>query len=116
MTDTRTTDDLHPAEAAWLAAYRAGTITWAHAAEQAMKQLADSGRPFSADDLRELLDGGEQPTNPNVFGGLFMSWSRQGLIERAGEGPSTMPRRNGGHRYLWRGVRPATEEGNPADD
>lgn len=108
MTDTRTADELHPAEAAWLTSYRAGEITWAHAAEQAMRHLAATGDPFSADDLRNLLGEGEQPSNPNSIGGLFMSWSRQGLIQRAGEGTSTMPKRNGGHRYLWRGTTTPT--------
>lgn len=101
--------DLHPAETAWIASLRAGHITWHQAAEQAMKHLADTHQPFSADDLRTLLaDAGEPPT-PNAYGGLFMSWSKQGLIQRVGGGTSTMPRRHGGHRHLWRGTTTTKE-------
>ncbi|MGP9760700.1 hypothetical protein [Corynebacterium sp. AOP12-C2-36] len=95
--------DLHPAEAAYYASIRAGA-PWATAAEAAMKHLADAGRPFSCDDLRELLaDCGDPPT-PNAFGGLFISWSKQGLIQKVGGGSSRALKRHGGHRHLWRGT------------
>lgn len=98
------TPDHHPAEAAYYAAI-AVHHTWHTAAEAAMKHLAASGDVFSADDLRELLaDCGEPPT-PNAYGGLFMSWSKQGLIQRVSGGSSRQPKRNGGHRHTWVGVR-----------
>lgn len=95
--------DIHPAEAAWYAAI-AGHKTWHDAAETAMKLLAESKEPFSADNLRELLAAVEDPPHKNAIGGLFLSWSKQGLIRRVGGGRSTAAKRNGGHRHEWVGV------------
>lgn len=98
----------HPAESAYYASI-AAQHTWHAAAEQAMKHLAQSKWLFSADDLRELLaDAGEPPT-PNAWGGLFMSWSRQGLITRVGGGTSRGAKRNGGYRHLWVGAQSAED-------
>lgn len=95
---------IHPAEAAYYASI-AAQHTWHTAAEEAMKHLAKSGDIFSADDLRELLDGAGEPPTPNAYGGLFISWSRQGLIQRVGGGTSRGIKRNGGHRHTWQGVQ-----------
>lgn len=95
-----TAADLHPAEAAYYAAIRAGA-TWYTAAEAAMKHLVDAGEPFTADDLRELLAEAGEPPTPNAYGGLFLSWSRQGLISKVGGGPSRGVKRNGGYRARW---------------
>ena len=101
--------DLHPAEAAYYASI-AAQHTWHAAAEKAMRHLAESGQEFSADDLRDLLaDAGEPPT-PNAYGGLFLSWSKQGLIRRTGGGSSRGKKRNGGHRHTWVGARNEQKE------
>lgn len=97
---------LHPAETAYYAAIRAGS-TWHDAAESAMKFLADKGEPFSADDVHDLLAECGEPPTPNAYGGLFMSWSRQGLIKRTGGGTSRGVKRNGGYRHEWKGVQAA---------
>lgn len=94
---------IHPAEAAWYSTVRIGE-PWHAAAERAMKHLAMSRRPFSADDLRDLLAPYGQPPTPNAVGGLFKAWSQQGLIRRAGGGPSRASKRRGGHRHVWQGV------------
>lgn len=100
---------LHPAEAAYYASV-AAQHTWHTAAEKAMRHLAESGAEFSADDLRDLLhDAGEPPT-PNAWGGLFISWSKQGLIRRTGGGSSRGAKRNGGHRHTWVGVQAEERE------
>ena len=85
----------------------AGHRTWADAAETAMKLLAGSGQAFSSDDLRDMLAaaGVDEPLTPSAYGGLFISWSRQGLIRRVGDGTSRGRRRNGGRRGLWVGVK-----------
>ncbi|MEY8565155.1 hypothetical protein AALF15_01105 [Corynebacteriaceae bacterium 7-707] len=102
-TTPRPADELHPSEAAYYASIRAGS-TWSAAAEDAMKHLADKGAPFSCDDLRDLLvDCGEPPT-ANAYGGLFISWSKQGLIQKVGGGSSRGQKRHGGHRHLWVGI------------
>lgn len=78
---------------------------WTDAAQYAMNLLANSGKPFSADDLRDLL-GDHEPENPNSIGGLFMSYSRAGWIKRYGGGASRHPRRHGGYRAVWIGNNP----------
>ena len=45
------TDSLHPAEAAYMAAIRAGT-DWYSAADKAVAELAKTRKPFTADDVR----------------------------------------------------------------
>lgn len=95
-------EELHPAEVAFyneVTSYR----NWHDAAEKAMKALTASGRVFSADDLRGML-GDLEPNTPNAIGGLFMAWSKAGLITRVGGGPSRGVKRHGGHRHLWIGV------------
>lgn len=93
----------HPAEAAFyaqVAAHRG----WHVAAERAMSYLCRRGEPFTADDLRPLLADCEPPTSVNAYGGLFMQWSRRGLIREVSGGPSRLRSRRGGHRRVWVGV------------
>lgn len=78
---------------------------WTDAAQYAMNILANSGKPFSADDLRDLL-GDHEPEQPNAIGGLFMANSRAGWIKRYGGGASRHPRRHGGYRAVWIGNNP----------
>lgn len=91
--------ELHPAEASYYSEI-AVHKTWHEAADAAMKHLVSTHAPFTADDLRDLL-GDCQPANPNSIGGLFMAWSRAGLITRCGGGNSRGPKRNGGYRHEW---------------
>ena len=95
-------DDLHPAEAAFY-----GSIAvhhgWHVAAERAMGYLRKTGLEFTADDLRRLLGQAGEPLTPNAYGGLVMSWSRRGLIEKIGYRPSKQTRRNGGVNAVWIG-------------
>lgn len=102
----------HPAESAYYASI-AAQHTWHAAAEQAMKHLATSGDVFSADDLRELLDGAGEPPTPGAWGGLFRVWKDAGLIKRPDDshgGASRQKKRNGGHRYEWVGVKNAVTD------
>lgn len=75
---------------------------WHDAAEYAMQYLANTGQEFTADTLRDLLDGHE-PEQLNAIGGLFMSWSRQNLIRKIGYRTSKATRRNGGAIAIWIG-------------
>lgn len=96
-------DNLHNAEIAYYAAIRAGH-NWHTVAGKAMRVLAFKGEPFSADDLREMMDGQQQPAQKNAIGGLFMSWSRAGLIRNVGTKKSVAKPRNGGLIRVWQGV------------
>lgn len=92
--------DLHPAEVAFYAAIRAGH-TWHEVANKAMRVLVERGQPFSADDFRQLTQG-QQPPHHNAIGGLFMSWSKAGLITQCGWKNSTATKRNGGAIRIWK--------------
>ena len=97
--------DQHPAENAFYAEI-AGHKTWADAAETGMKHLAQRGEPFSADDLRELIgEVAGEPAKPGAYGGLFLSWSRKGLIRRVGHVASRGPKNNAREQKLWVGIQ-----------
>lgn len=98
--------DLHPAEASYYSEV-AVHKTWHKAANEAMGQLVQAGKPFSADDLRAIL-GDVEPANPNSIGGLFMAWSKAGLIQRVGGGTSRGAKRHSGYRHEWIGAGKAT--------
>lgn len=94
------TDDLHPAEAAYMAAIRAGT-DWYAAADKAVATLAKSRQPFTADDVRAAC--GMEPENPNSWGGLFRYWRGRGLIRRIGFTSSRSKARNHAAIGVWQG-------------
>lgn len=98
-------DDLHPAEASFYAAV-AVHRGWYAAAEKAMAYLVNKGELFTADDLSDLLaEVTVEPPSRNAIGGLFMVWSRRGLIQVAGYQPSRQSKRNGGLNRVWQAVR-----------
>lgn len=99
--------ELHPAEAAYYASI-AVHHGWHTAADRAMAYLTSTGREFTADDLRRLLDQAGEPPTPNAYGGLMMTWSRRGLIRKTGFTNSTQPKRNGGVNAIWVGQCAAT--------
>ncbi|MBM0244572.1 hypothetical protein GWO63_010065 [Corynebacterium macginleyi] len=96
-------DDLHPAEAAYMAAIRAGT-DWYAAADKAVATLAKSRQPFTADDVRDAC--GLEPDNPNSWGGLFHYWRSRGLIRRVGFTSSRSKARNHAAIGVWQGTNP----------
>ena len=99
--------ELHPGEVAYYSqiAVHKG---WHAAAERAMMHLAKSGRLFSADDLRRLLEDGPQPDSMNAYGGLFLTWKARGLIRKVGYMPSRQRKRNGGAIGQWEGTEKAS--------
>lgn len=102
MTTAHTTDE-HGAIRALLH-QKATNHGWANAAGHAMTYLTNLGRPFSADDLRDLM-GDNQPETPNAIGGLFLSYRQQGLIRRAGIVASKNTRSNGSVVFQWVGAQ-----------
>jgi hypothetical protein len=74
---------------------------WKSCADQAIDTLAAAGRPFTADDVRDL--GVPDPTSPRAWGARFLTAARQGRIVRVGYVPS---RRASVHAHpiaQWRG-------------
>lgn len=92
--------DTHPAEAAYMAAVRAGA-DWYTAADKAVAELAKSRKPFTADDVRDVC--GVEPEHPNAWGGLFRYWKGRGLIRHIGFARSRSKVRNASVVGVWQG-------------
>lgn len=75
---------------------------WKATADQAIDHLAATGRPFTADDVRDL--GVPDPSSPKAWGARFLSASKAGRIVRVGYTPS---RRASVHAHpvaVWQGA------------
>jgi hypothetical protein len=72
-----TTADLH-----------ADTI-WKQLADAAIDRLAATGKPFTADDIRDL--GVPDPSSPKAWGARMLSAAKSGRIRRVGYQPSRRP-------------------------
>jgi len=88
------------------------------AAERALRELAESGRTFTSDDLRERV-GAPLACRQNVLGALFLTAAQSGLIERVGYRQSTRREARGRELKLWRGTgrvpdEPASSSPTPA--
>lgn len=65
-------------------AERNADADWRWAMEQAIRQLAASGRHFSADDARRIAGDPPIGTHPNSAGAVFNRMARQGVIRMVG--------------------------------
>lgn len=87
---------------------------WAEVAYKALRELALSGRPFTADDLVELVGlptGKVTDKKNNAVGALFTKVARTGLITRIGY---TQSARKSGHATtigIWRGFYQPQDRG-----
>ncbi len=78
---------------------------WDTAARAAMRDLANSGRPFTADDFRRLMADVPTPHHPNTIGSFFRTCKAEGLITTTENGRrSTAPSRRGALIHEWVGV------------
>lgn len=80
-----------------------------------LRRFIQTGRPFSADEVREELEGNERVTRamfkrPNLLPAIIGGASRQGLIEPIGIVKPTRPSRHANRNLVWR----ATEQGRAA--
>lgn len=75
---------------------------WRSCAEAAVRNLARTGRDFTADDVRAL--GMSEPDHPNRWGGLFRWAARAGLVEEAGARRSSTVSRKASLVRVWRGT------------
>lgn len=81
---------------------------WRDCADQAIDSLAVTGRPFTADDVRDL--GVPDPPSPKAWGARFLGASRAGRITRVGYQPS---RRASVHAHpiaVWVGAQATSQE------
>ena len=74
---------------------------WVEVADEALLDLARSGRHFCADDL--LAEVGPAPS-PGATGAVFKRAARAGIIEPIGFTTSQRLSRHGGVQRLWRGL------------
>ncbi len=65
---------------------------WKSCAVAGIDHLASTGRPFTADDLRDL--GVPDPGHPNHVGAQFMAAARAGIITPCGFAQSRRPSRH----------------------
>lgn len=76
---------------------------WRDGADRAVTALAETRRPFTVDDLRDL--GVPEPDHANRWGGLFGAHSKRGAIRRTGRTvPSRHSPRNGSRVPEWIGA------------
>jgi hypothetical protein len=76
--------------------------------EEAMaevRRLADTGEPFTSDDLHDVLDHPDLLHTPNarnnIIGQVFRQARALGLIEPVGVTQSQQPHRKGGMVRIW---------------
>lgn len=77
---------------------------WVDGALRAIDTLADTQRPFTADDLRSEPYAIPEPAHPSHWGALFAKARTEGLIRPVGYCASRTTSRNGGVLRLWRGT------------
>lgn len=71
---------------------------WSWRAGVALGQLAGTGRPFTADDLRKAIG---PPPGPGAMGAAFQSAVWAGVIQPVGRAASKTRSRNGGGLKVW---------------
>ncbi len=80
----------------------AASTSWKQDVDAAIVELAATGEPFTAEEVRELA--GDPPDHPNAMGARFNAAARAGLIVRVGY---RLARRASLHRHpiaLWVGA------------
>jgi hypothetical protein len=87
-------------------------LSWKAWARSCLRELAETGEPFTSDDLLAragVPDPDHQPNaSMNQVGALFREAAQQGLIETDGRVvKSRQPHRKGGAVRVWRGVTSA---------
>lgn len=73
------------------------------AVEKALDQLAESGRPFTVDDVRRIA-GDPIGTSPQALGGMIAHAAKRGQIRAIGYQQSARPEAHARPVRLWRGV------------
>lgn len=84
-------------------------MTWKAKAQAAMDELIDLGKPFSSDDLIDMVGPPDVSHTPNsrngAVGSLFNTAARQGRIVDVGHERSRQPHRKSGLIRLWQAPR-----------
>lgn len=84
---------------------------WREHADKAIAALVESGRPWTASDVRKALPADVRPHHPNLIGAVIRAWSKSGRIRRVGFAQATMPSCRGRTLAVWQATAVAA---NPA--
>lgn len=78
-------------------------VGWKGLAERAIRELADSGRTFTAEDVRERA-GRPLGSHDNAMGAAIGKAARAGIIEAVGYTQAQRPEAAGRILRMWRGT------------
>lgn len=78
-------------------------LWWRDDALDRVEEFARLGVPFTADEVRE---GFREPPRPNMWGSVFSTLARQGVIQHVGARKSQHRSRRGGWTGIWQGTHP----------
>ena len=78
--------------------------TYLRAAEEALRRLADNGKTFTADDVRQAIPKNLMAHSHNVLPALIGRWSTRRRIVLVGYRQSTRSTRHGSRIGVWVGA------------
>lgn len=102
LLDQLTDDGRRRQDAGQDAALHGSDVRWRAAAERVLADLAATGAPFDAEDVRRQV--GTLASSPNAIGSLFSRAARAGLIVTVGYRVASRAERAGGLLRVWRGT------------
>lgn len=74
---------------------------WRDSAQLLIAQLASTGQPFTAEDIRSAV--GDPPNHHNAMGAQIIGAAKAGLIEKIGYTQPTRRSRHASVMAVWRG-------------
>lgn len=78
-------------------------LDWRSSAQFAIANLAVAGKPFTAEDVRDLV--GDPPNHSNAMGAQFMVACKAGMIRRIGYAKPRRASRHAGVIAEWIGTQ-----------
>lgn len=91
---------------------RAESDQWNERAANVITYLAESGKPFTADDVRELAG---DPSRVNALGAAMSRAAKAGIIDRVGTQNASRPSRHASLQVIWVGTGMAASASSVGD-
>lgn len=85
----------------------ASNVEWSEAARRAIRTLAATGRPFTAEDVVGIVG---HPESPNAIGAAMLKAARIGLIYKSGMVAASRETSHARPLQVWRGARAPQDE------
>jgi hypothetical protein len=73
-------------------------LRWKQAANKALAHLAESGQPFTAEDVRAIAG---DPPRPNAMGAILRAGARRHDLIKVGRQPATRPELHASELTVW---------------